>query len=211
MSGMRNLADQGRFKHVQITTVVHAWNIGELDALFKLFAAEPIDSWRLTAIEPMGRALEHPELMLSPDDYRRMFAFIREKRRQGWPVHYGCCHYLGLDFEREVRDAYFICSAGIYTASIMANGDIGTCLDIERRPETVFGNVLTDDVAEVWKRGFEIFRAPDGLAGRAKMCAGCPDRRFCRGDSAHSFDYEHGCPRVCMRRDLPGFESVAAG
>ena len=200
MSGMRNLADQGRFKHVQITTVVHAWNIGELDALFKLFAAEPIDSWRLTAIEPMGRALEHPELMLSPDDYRRMFAFIREKRRQGWPVHYGCCHYLGLDFEREVRDAYFICSAGIYTASIMANGDIGACLDIERRPETVQGNVRRDRLHDVWENRFELFR--HDLCELNEECRACEHARFCRGDAHPSWDYDRNRPMVCLKGTL---------
>ena len=197
MSGMRNLADQGGFKHVQITTVVHAWNINELDALFERFAAEPIDSWRLTAIEPMGRALEHPELMLSPDDYRRMFTFIREKRLQGWPVHYGCCHYLGLDFEREVRDAYFICSAGIYTASIMANGDIGTCLDIERRPETIQGNVLTDNFVDVWRNRFTFLRRE--LAELDDRCAACEDRRYCAGGSWHSFDFDAQRQRVCMK------------
>ena len=197
MLGMRNLVAQGSFEHVQITTVVHAQNIAELDALFELFADEPIDSWRLTSIEPMGRALEHPELMLSPDDYRRMFEFIRAKRTEGWPVLYGCCHYLGLGFEREVRDAYFICSAGIYTASIMANGDIGTCLDVERRPETVQGNVLTDDFVDVWLNRFGFLRRE--LAELDERCNTCEDRSFCAGGSWHSFDFDAHRQRICLK------------
>jgi len=35
-------------------------------------------------IEPMGRAKQHPELILTADDYRYMFDFIREKRLQGY-------------------------------------------------------------------------------------------------------------------------------
>ena len=77
--------------------------------------------------------------MLDKDDYRYLIEYIRSKRKEGYPVTYGCSHYLGLDYEREVRDWYFLCTAGIYTASIMANGDIGACLDIERRPETIMG------------------------------------------------------------------------
>ena len=197
MTGVRNLAEQGAFEHVQITTVVHAWNIGELEALFERFVDEPIDSWRLTSIEPMGRALEHPELMLSPDDYLHLFDFIRAKRAEGWPVLYGCCHYLGLELEREVRDAYFICSAGIYTASIMANGDIGTCLDVERRPETIQGNVLRDDFVDVWLNSFGFFRR--ALADLDERCAVCAERNFCAGGSWHSFDFDTGRQRVCMK------------
>ena len=197
LAGMRNLAAQGSFEHVQITTVAHAQNIAELDALFELFADEPIDSWRLTSIEPMGRALEHPELMLSPDDYRRLFEFICAKRAEGWPVLYGCCHSLGLDMEREVRDAYFICSAGIYTASIMANGDIGTCLDVERRPETVQGNVLTDDFVDVWLNRFGFLRRE--LAELDERCSTCEDRSFCAGGSWHSFDFDAHRQRICLK------------
>ena len=195
--GVRNLAAQNAFKHVQITTVVHAWNIDELDALFERFVNEPIDSWRLASIEPMGRALEHPELMLTPADYRRLLAFIRAKRAEGWPVCYGCCHYLGLDLEREVRDAYFICSAGIYTASIMANGDIGTCLDIERRPEIIQGNVLRDDFVDVWRNRFGFLRRE--LADLDEHCNACEDRKFCAGGSWHSFDFDARRQRVCLK------------
>ncbi len=197
MTGMRNLASQGSFEQVQITTVVHARNIDELDALFERFVDEPIDSWRLTSIEPMGRALEHPELMLSAEDYRRLFSFIRTKRAEGWPVLYGCCHYLGLDFEREVRNAYFICSAGIYTASIMSNGDIGTCLDIERRPETIQGNVLVDDFVDVWLNRFDYLRRE--IAELDDRCTHCEDRTFCAGGSWHSFDFDERHQRVCLK------------
>ena len=197
LRGVRNLAAQGSFSHVQVTTVVHAWNFGELDAMFEEMVGLPIDSWRLAAIEPMGRALEHPELMLSPEDHRRLLEFVREKRSQGWPVKYGCCHYLGTEFEREVREAYFICSAGIYTASVMANGDIGTCLDVERRPETICGNVYRDDFVDVWLNRFGFLRQE--LAGLDGRCAACDEREFCAGGSWHSFDFESGYQRVCLK------------
>jgi len=197
VAGAVALAEQGSFKNVQIITVVHKWNIGELEELFEEFAALPIDSWRLTAIEPIGRALEHPELMLDPDDYRRLLSFVRDLRADGWPVTYGCCHYLGPELEREVRDAFFLCSAGIYTASIMANGDIGTCLDIERRPETICGNVYRDDFVDVWENRFGFLRRE--LAELDARCAACEERDFCAGGSWHSFDFDAGRQRVCLK------------
>ena len=197
IAGARNLGQSGLFAHVQVTTVVHAWNVGELDELFEVMVGLPIDSWRLATIEPMGRALAHPELMLTPDDCRRLFGFIRAKRAGGWPVKYGCCHYLGLDLEREVREGYFLCSAGIYTASIMSNGDIGTCLDVERRPETIQGNLYEDDFVDVWTNRFSFLRQE--LANLDERCAACDDREFCAGGSWHSFDFEAGRQRVCMK------------
>ena len=200
LQGVCNLGERDSFQHVQITTVVHARNIGELDEMFARFLELPIDSWRLAAIEPMGRALEHPELMLTPDGHRRLLSFIHEKRSQGWPVTYGCCHYLGVDLEREVRNAYFICSAGIYTASIMANGDIGSCLDIERRPETVQGNVYRDDFVDVWLNRFGFLRQE--LADMDERCCICEERDFCAGGSWHSFDFDACRQRVCMKEIL---------
>ena len=42
-----------------------------------------IDSWRVIGIEPMGRALDHPELILSDEDQKYLFEFIRNKRIAG--------------------------------------------------------------------------------------------------------------------------------
>ncbi len=197
MNGIEALLHLNCFKAVQVTTVVSRRNIGELDALYEIMDGLDIDSWRLAAIEPIGRALEHPELFLTPDDHRLLLSFIKSKRLQGIPLEYGCCHYLGLEYEREVRDWYYLCSAGRLIASVMANGDIGACLDIERNEKTIQGNIFRDDFTEVWKTRFGIFR--QHLAERNETCRTCPIKRFCDGDSAHSWDFEKDEPRLCMR------------
>ncbi|MBQ8171334.1 MAG: radical SAM protein [Oscillospiraceae bacterium] len=197
MRGVEALIRQGTFRHVQITTVVHKKNINELDELYDIMCGIDIDSWRVINLEPIGRAKEYPELLLEADDYRRLFGFIKEKRALGMPVEYGCTHYLGLDYEREVRDWYFLCNAGVYTASVMANGDIGACLDIERRPETIQGNILRDDFTEVWNNRFEYFRT--SLAEKNEKCAACTSKEFCGGGSCHSWDYDKLEQQVCFK------------
>ena len=82
MNGINCLIREGGFKSIQVTTVVTHKNIGQLNELFKIFNDMDIDSWRVINMEPMGRAKEHPELILTPDDYRTMFEFIRNKRMQ---------------------------------------------------------------------------------------------------------------------------------
>lgn len=198
--GIQNLIDVGTFKAIQVTTVINHGNIGELDEMFGIMDNLDIDSWRVINLEPIGRALLRPDLMLTPDDYRGLFDFIRNKRAQGFPLEYGCSHYLGLEYEAEVREWYWLCNAGVYTASIMSNGDIGACLDIERRPETIQGNILRDRLRDVWDNRFELFR--HDLSDSCAECRTCDHVRFCRGDAHHSWDYDANRPLVCLKGTL---------
>lgn len=197
LAGVRNLVKCGKFNHVQVTTVVHKKNIGELDKLYKLLKKEHIRSWRVINIEPIGRAKEIPDLLLGRDDYIKMFGFIKKHRRDKLlPVTYGCSHYLGIDLEREVRDWYFLCNAGVYTASVMWNGDIAACLDIERRPELIQGNIRRDDFAEVWKNGFLQYRSDFRKQGG---CRDCADYKFCSGGAFHTWNFEENRQNVCFK------------
>lgn len=197
MRGIHALLDNGGFQHVQVTTVVNHQNIGELPALFELMCGMDIGSWRVINIEPIGRARQHPELLLTKEEYRQLFDYIREKRMQGYPLTYGCSHFLGLEYERQVRDWFFLCDAGIYTASVMANGDIAACLDIERRPELIQGNILRDRLKDVWEHRFEVFRCD--LSDRNEICRNCDACEFCRGGAHHSWDYDNDKPLVCFK------------
>lgn len=197
--GINALIDRNAFKHVQVTTVVHRDNIDELEELYNYLCGVDIDSWRLVTVEPIGRALD-AGISLSPEDCGRVLDFIREKRAVGMPVLYGCTHYLGLDYEREVRDWYFLCNAGIYTAGIRTNGNIGACLDIEMRPELIEGNILTDDFTQVWKNGFKTYRSDNYK--KSEKCSSCSDREFCGGGSFHSWDFDKNEQRVCFKGTL---------
>lgn len=197
MEGIQNLIDEKYFHAIQVTTVVNHENIKELDALYEIFENIDIDSWRIVGLEPIGRALKHPELMLSPDDQRRLLQFIKEKREAQIPVEYGCSHFVGYDYECEVRNWYFLCNAGVYIASIMANGDIGACLDIERIPETIQGNVYTDSFTDVWNNRFSIFR--QDLSDKCGQCKQCTYEKWCAGGSAHSFNYDKNEQMICFK------------
>ena len=198
---------QGGFREVQVTTVVTKKSLPQLDELFELMKELDVDSWRVIGIEPIGRALELDGYTLSMDEQRQMLDFIRAKRREGWPMMYGCSHYLGLEYEREVRDWYFLCNAGIYTASVMANGNITACLDIERREETIQGNILVDDFTQVWKERFKIYRTP--LWEKSEKCRNCAERDFCEGGAYHSWDYDRNEQRVCFLEDTNAVEAIS--
>jgi radical SAM protein with 4Fe4S-binding SPASM domain len=186
-----------KIRSIQITTVVTHKTIHHLEEMFNTFKYINIDSWRIINIEPIGRAKEHPELMLTEDDYRYLFDFIKEKREQRWSVTYGCSHYLGLDYEVEVRDWYYLCNAGIYNASITSTGDIVACLDIERRPELIQGNILTDDFKDVFFNKFKEYRSDDYR--KNTKCSNCEQQSYCHNGAFHSYDFDNKQQLMCFK------------
>ena len=184
----------------QVTTVLHQGNFDELEPLYELLRGMGITSWRPINVEPIGRACESADLLLTPDQFMHLLSYIRDKRfdpDNPMEVTFGCSHYLGLDHERMVRDHYFLCGAGILTASVRSNGDICACLDIENRPELVQGNIHRDNFMDVWLDRFEVFRG-DRTAASSK-CIECPERFICGGDSTHTWDFGKNEPLLCMK------------
>lgn len=204
LQGIKNLLDENFFRHVQITTVVHHRNFHELSDMYQIFSQLGVHSWRVINIEPIGRAKDNPELMLTDDELRGLIYFIEDHRYKGeMPVTYGCSHYLGLEHEREVRKWYFLCNAGVYTASVQHNGNITACLDIERRPELVEGNIREDNFKTVWETGFEKYRTDFRKSGK---CKECKQYEFCAGDSFHTWNFDTMQPNLCMYEVLENWD-----
>ena len=184
----------------QITTVVHQGNIGDLDALYALLSERNIESWRIINVEPIGRACESSELLLTPEQFSYVISYIRKKRFDRtcpMEVTFGCSHYLGVEEERMVRDHYFLCAAGILVASVRSNGDICACLDVEDREELTQGNIKKDDFMTVWLERFQAFRRD--RTAESEKCAACSERFLCGGDSTHTWDFDRKQPRFCYR------------
>ncbi len=184
----------------QVTTVLHQQNFHDLEPLYSLLCEMGITSWRPINVEPIGRACESHDLMLDPEQFVYLLSYIRNKRFDrscSMEVTFGCSHYLGTVYERMVRDHYFLCGAGILTASVRSNGDICACLDIENRPELVQGNIRTDRFMDVWRDRFQIFRR-DRTADCSR-CVDCSERFLCGGDSMHTWDCENNAPLLCYQ------------
>lgn len=201
VKGIKNLKEISSDSCViAVTTVVHKKNISELNDIYTFVSELKMDTWRIVNIEPIGRAVDMSDLKLDSEDYRFLFNFIQEKRfsrKCTLDITFGCSHYVTLDYERMVRDTYFMCGSGVYVASVLCNGDIYSCIDIERRPELVQGNIDKDDFVDVWENRFTIFREDRSL--KCKDCIKCTDREFCRGDSTHTWNFETNSPRLCLK------------
>lgn len=200
VKGISNLVEVSDGKiTLQVTTVVNKRNITELDAVYEIVCGLGVDSWRVINLEPIGRALDHKELLLDENEFDYLLNYIREKRfSPSVSIHvtYGCSHYLGEEYENETRDHYFTCGSGIIVGSVLCNGDIYSCLDIERRPELVQGNIHKDSFVDVWENRFKQFRID--RSELCSMCQNCSERVYCKGDSAHTWDYDNNRPLLCF-------------
>ena len=184
----------------QVTTVLHQDNFEDLEPLFDMLCDMGIESWRPINVEPIGRACEQGDMMLTPEQVTELLDYIRGRRFDpdcDMEVTFGCSHYLGTAYERMVRDHYFLCGAGILTASVRSNGDIGVCLDVPSRPELVQGNIREDDFMDVWRNRFQVFRR-DRTADCSR-CLGCSERSVCGGDSTHTWDFDNNEPLLCYK------------
>ena len=198
LRGLMALRDAG-FRP-QVTTVVHRENFGDLEPLCALLCELGITGWRPINVEPIGRACESDDLLLTPGQFARLLSFIRKKRfDRNCPmeVTFGCSHYLGVADERMVRDHYFLCGAGILTAGVRSSGDICACLDVADRPDLVQGNIRRDDFMDVWLHRFGAFRR-DRTAD-CPRCLACPERTVCGGDSTHTWDFDRNRPLLCWQ------------
>lgn len=152
-------------------------------------------------MDPIGRAEDNKNLALNKEDYKYLLDFIKQKKKKSkFDVTYGCTHFVGMKYEREVRNHMFFCVTGFTTGSILYNGDIYVCPSVERRKELVQGNVRTDDFVEVWENKFKWFRNLDKL--KCKECENCKDWKYCRGDSLDTWDFNNNRPKLCLSKIL---------
>ena len=115
INNIKKLQQVPSIKIVQVTTVANKKNIHELEDVYNLMKELNVISWRVINVDPIGRAKNNNDILLDKEDYKYLFNFIKEKREENlMNVEYGCSHYLGINLEKEIRDTYFICTAGLY-------------------------------------------------------------------------------------------------
>jgi radical SAM enzyme (rSAM/lipoprotein system) len=164
-----------------IVTCVNQKNFHELQEMKAMLIEEGVKKWRLFTIFPIGRAAENPLLDVTNEQFRWLMDFIEDTRSEGKIVaSYGCEGFLGKH-ENKVRDGYFFCRAGINIASVLADGSICACPNINH--SYIQGNIYKDDFLDVWKNKFDIMRKRNWT--RTGICKDCKVFKWCRGNGMH--------------------------
>ncbi len=181
-----------------IVTCVNGRNFHELSQIHDYLIQKGVKAWRLFTIVPIGRATDNPELFLSDCQVKELMDFISDSRKiSAIDVKFSCEGFVG-SFELKVRDSYFFCRAGINIGSILIDGSISACPNIDRSFSQ--GNIHKDNFYHIWQTKYESFR--DRSWTKTGKCADCSDYKDCQGNGLH---YWHGDKRnvlVCHNEQI---------
>lgn len=169
-----------------VVTCVNQRNLPHLQEIHDLLASLGVPQWRIFTIIPIGRAKDYPELHLTDSQYVELMEFIKHKREvkeSAMNVTYSCEGYLGK-YERKVRQNPYFCHAGINIASVLIDGTISACPNIDRNAFGQ-GNIYRDNFYEVWQTRFEPFR--NRKWARRGKCKGCKAFKNCLGNGMHNW------------------------
>lgn len=164
-----------------VVTCVNQRTIDHLPAIRDMLWSLGVRDWRVFGIDPMGRAVDNPELLLTDDQFRYLMDFIVDEREAGRHVSYSCEGYLG-DYEGRVRDHLYQCAAGISVASILIDGSISACTSI--RGKYYQGNIYKDSFHDIWEHGFQPYRDRSWMK-KTEPCKDCKAFAFCEGNGMH--------------------------
>ena len=180
-----------------VVTCVNQRTINQLDEMQQYLWSIGVRNWRLITIDPMGRAADNPELLLTPDQHRQLLDYIREKRKHGLHISYSCEGFIPK-YEMEIRDHLFHCAAGVSVASILIDGSISACTSV--RGKYYQGNIYHDDFWEVWENRFESYRNRAWMK-KLEPCNTCKLFRYCEGGGMH-LRREDGSLMLCHHNKL---------
>ena len=181
-----------------IVTCVNKRNIKELENIKELLIENKVKNWRLFTIAPIGRAANNLEMQLSNEELIFLMNFIVETRKEGRiNIYFSCESYVGK-YEGKVRDSYFFCRAGVNIASVLIDGSISACPNINRK--FVQGNIYNNDFYDVWNNKFELMR--NRKWAKKGICKECKEFKNCNGGAMHLWDAELKSNQACIFRGI---------
>jgi radical SAM enzyme (rSAM/lipoprotein system) len=181
-----------------VVTCVNRKNINELPVFRNFLISKHVKSWRMFTIAPIGRAANNSDMALTPEELKYLMDFIVISRAEGnIDVKLSCEAYVG-QYERKIRDSYFFCRAGINIASVLIDGSISACPNINRN--FVQGNIYHDSFLEVWNDRFEMMRNRNWT--KAGICADCKDYNDCNGGALHLWNEKKDTIITCIHTML---------
>ena len=193
-----DLAASSSRLNFDIVTCVNGRNINELPAIYDYLIRKKVKAWRLFTIVPIGRAKNNPELFLTDIQLKEMLDFISHQRKQKLiDVKFSCEGYVG-QYESKVRDHFFFCRAGINIGSILIDGSISACPNIDRT--FAQGNIYKDNFHEIWETKYQAFR--DRSWTRTGQCENCLDYADCQGNGLHYWHENKENVIICHNKKI---------
>lgn len=182
-----------------IVTCVHQNNLAELPQLKEFLISKKVKKWRIFTIAPIGRAAQNPTMSLTNEQIRQLMDFIADTRKNDSRIEltFSCESYVGR-YETRVRNSYFFCRAGINIGSVLIDGSISACPNIDRN--FVQGNIYKDNFLEIWGNRFNTMR--DRNWCKTGICKTCKEFKHCNGGAMHLWDEKQESIKSCVAKKI---------
>jgi radical SAM enzyme (rSAM/lipoprotein system) len=181
-----------------VVTCVNRKNIHELFDFKQFLISKNVKSWRLFTIAPIGRAAKNPDLQLTALELKHLMDFIAVSRYdKRIDTKFSCEAYVGK-YENKVRDSYFFCRAGINIASVLIDGSISACPNIDRH--FVQGNIYSNSFLDIWNNKFDMMRNRNWT--KTGICLNCKDYKNCCGGAMHLWNENKDTIMTCIHQQL---------
>lgn len=192
------LAASSKRLNFDVVTCVNPKNINQLPQIKNLLLSLNVKAWRLFTIVPIGRATNNSELILNDQQFLDLMEFISAERKTNeLDVKFSCEGFVGK-YENRVRNSPFFCRAGINIASVLIDGAISACPNIDR--SFAQGNIYTDNFYEVWQKKFGPFRNRSWT--KTGQCKSCKDYNNCLGNGFHNWHGDKTNVLVCHNKKI---------
>jgi radical SAM protein with 4Fe4S-binding SPASM domain len=197
-----------------VNTQLNGHNLHHIEALLELLGGYDIHSWQIQITVAMGRAADHPELLLQPWQMlelmplvARLDARCKQLGVRLWPAsnigYFGPYESL---LRWDHRDGHQTgCEAGLRTLGIEANGDIKGCPSLPTA-DYVGGNIREHRLRDIWERGAAVgFNRERGVEDLWGRCADCYYAESCKAGctwTGHVLFGRRGNNPYCHHRAL---------
>ncbi len=176
-----------------IVSCVNQKNFDDLKKFKHFLIDTGVKNWRIFTIFPTGRAKTNTFLKISNQQFSELMEFIKKSRKEKQiNVSYSCEGFLG-NYENEVRDGYYFCFAGVHIGSVLVDGSISACPNINR--SFIQGNIYKDYFWDVWNTKFDVMRNRDWT--KKGICKNCEVYKWCRGNGLHLYENAESEVQMC--------------
>ncbi|MDY3885590.1 radical SAM/SPASM domain-containing protein [Porphyromonas somerae] len=201
--GIENLIESGA--KTIISSVIHKQNRYDLGNFISFLIDLGVKEATFGFIEPLGRAALNKQLLLSQKeefDDLNLFTELREKFQPHIKLSFPS---LPLTLEEHLTNSQIVyCAAGTRRLSIASNGDAYPCIMAFEKPNFFLGNLLRDELNDVWRsEKLNVFRG-DLKLETINGCNTCKMSSYCTYKNCRLKYYSNeygllGKPNNCMK------------
>lgn len=211
-AALANLRDVGL--PVSVNTQINRLSFPELGQVLDFIVAEGGHSWQVQLTVPMGRAVEHADWLLQPDDLlvviprlAELGALAKSRGVRLWPgnnIGYFGPHEHDLRIDQTPAGHSVGCQAGIHTLGLEADGTVKGCPSL---PTAAYsgGSTRERPIRDTWAQAAPLRFARDRATAPWGFCGECYYSEVCRGGcswTAHVFFGKPGNNPYCHHRAL---------